>query len=140
MNLRRATPDDVAALTAVLDAAYAPFQVLGLPPVTEGIGDDIRDHNVWVAEIAGEVFGGIVLVLGNQAHIANLAVHPAAGGNGVGKALIEKASEASAAAGHRVIRLATHAEMTTTQAFYRKLGWSETGREGNKVYFQQQLT
>lgn len=139
MILRRATLDDVAKLTEVLHAAYTPYLGLGLPPVTEGIADDIGDHNVWVAEVDGVVQGGIVLVLGSSAHIANLAVHPDAGGHGIGKALIDAASEASAAAGHKNIRLATHAEMTATQAFYRKLGWQETGREGNKVYFQQQL-
>ena len=139
MILRRATPDDVAGLTAVLTAAYAPFQALGLPPVTAGIGDDIRDHNVWVAEVDGNLRGGIALVLGAQAHIANLAVHPDAGGQGIGKALIDKAMQAAAAAGHHAIQLATHAEMTATQCFYRKQGWQEIGREGDKVYFQMQL-
>ena len=139
MIIRRATKDDVAGLTAVIEAAYAPFQGLGLPPVTEGVAEDIRDHNVWVAEVEGEVCGGSVLVLGSQAHIANLAVHPDAGGQGIGKALIEQASDAAAAAGHDMIQLATHAKMTMTQAFYRKLGWDETGREDNKVYFQKQL-
>lgn len=139
MIIRRATAEDEAGLTAVLEAAYAPFQSLDLPPVTEGIGDDIRDHNVWVAEVDGVVQGGIVLVLGRQAHIANLAVHPDAGGHGIGKALIDKASEAAEAAGHDTIQLATHAEMTQTQAFYRKLGWKKAGREGDKVYFQKQL-
>ena len=139
MNVRRATIEDVARFTTVLEAAYAPFQALGLPPVTEGIAEDIRDHNVWVADIDGTVQGGIVLVLGRQAHIANLAVHPDAGGHGIGQALIAKASEAAAAAGHDIIHLATHAKMTTTQGFYRKLGWEEAGREGKKVYFQKQL-
>ncbi|MEJ8561669.1 GNAT family N-acetyltransferase [Yoonia sp. GPGPB17] len=129
----------MAGLTAVLEAAYAPFRALGLPPVTEGVAEDIRDHNVWVAEVDGEVRGGIVLVLGNLAHIANLAVHPDAGGLGIGQALINESSEASAAADHNMIKLATHVGMAGTQAFYLKLGWQETGREDNKVYFQKQL-
>ncbi|MFA8440990.1 MAG: GNAT family N-acetyltransferase [Yoonia sp.] len=139
MIVRRATTDDVAGFTSVLGAAYAPLQALGLPPVTEGIADDIRDHNVWVSEVDGALCGGIVLVLGRQAHIANLAVHPDAGGHGIGQALIAKASEAAAAAGHDTIHLATHVDMTGTQGFYRKLGWQQAGREGNKAYFQKQL-
>jgi ribosomal protein S18 acetylase RimI-like enzyme len=139
MILRCATPADVADLTGVLKAAYAPFQSLGLPPVTDGIGDDIRDHNVWVAEIDGKLRGGLVLVLGGHAHIANLAVHPDAGGQGVGTALIEKAVSSAAAAGYSTVQLATHAGMTATQAFYRRIGWEETGREGEKVYFQMKL-
>jgi ribosomal protein S18 acetylase RimI-like enzyme len=140
MILRGATEGDVAGLTECLAAAYAPFHDLGLPPVTEGIADDIRDHNVWVALVDGVVRGGIVLVLGPRAHIANLAVHPDAGGLGLGRALIDRATDAAAAAGHQSIELATHIDMTATQAFYRKLGWTETGREGNKVYFALQLT
>jgi ribosomal protein S18 acetylase RimI-like enzyme len=139
MILRSATQVDVAGLTAVLAAAYAPFQTLGLPPVTEGIAEDIRDHNVWVAELDGIVRGGIVLVLGTQAHIANLAVHPDASGHGIGAALIDQALAAAAAAGHRQVQLATHAEMTATQAFYQKTGWEAAGRDGNKVYFTRQL-
>jgi N-acetylglutamate synthase-like GNAT family acetyltransferase len=139
MTLRRATQVDVVGLTAVLVAAYAPFQTLGLPPVTEGIAEDIRDHNVWVAEQGGIVCGGIVLVLGTQAHIANLAVHPDAGGHGIGTALIDQALAAATAAGHRQVQLATHAKMAATQAFYRKTGWEEAGRDGDKVYFTRQL-
>ena len=139
MMIRLATSDDVADLTDVLEAAYAPFLALGLPPVTEGIEDDIRDHSVWVVELDGKIVGGIALSLDTGAHIVNLAVHPDAGGHGVGKALIATASTAAASAGHETIHLATHVEMTGTQAFYRKLGWEETGREGNKVYFQKQL-
>ncbi len=139
MIIRRATQVDVLGLTAALAAAYAPFQTLGLPPVTEGIADAIRDHNVWVAELDGTVCGGIVLVLGTQAHIANLAVHPDAGGHGIGTALIDQALAAAAAAGHRQVRLATHVGMTATQAFYQKVGWEETGRDGDKVYFAKHL-
>lgn len=137
--IRPASLADTDALVACLTAAYAPFQHLGLPPVTEGVAEDISDRNVWVAEVDGVVRGGIVLTLGRHAHIANLAVHPDAGGHGVGKALIAQAIDAAAAAGHDAVQLATHVDMTATQAFYRKLGWQETGREGDKVYFQLQL-
>jgi ribosomal protein S18 acetylase RimI-like enzyme len=139
-NIRRAAADDAAGLTACIVAAYAPYLALGLPPVAEGIADDIRDHNVWVAEVDGLIRGGVVLVLGGHAHIANLAVHPGAVGLGIGGALIDKAIEAAAAAGHHDIQLATHAQMTATQEFYRKRGWTETGRDGDKVYFARQLT
>ena len=130
---------DVAPLEDCISAAYAPFQALGLPPVADGIADDIRDQNVWVADVDGVVSGGIVLVLGPHAHIANLAVHPDGGGRGVGQALIDTAVQAAAAAGHAQIQLATPAKLTGTQAFYRQLGWQETGRDGNKVYFALQL-
>jgi ribosomal protein S18 acetylase RimI-like enzyme len=139
MILRRATLDDVDALTVCLVAAYAPFMHLGLPPVTEGIADDIAQHDVWVAELDGLVVGGIVAALGGHAHIMNLAVHPDAGGHGVGRALIDRVIAAAKAAGLAEIHLATHARMTATQAFYHKNGWTQTGQDGNKVYFERQL-
>lgn len=139
MIIRRATPADAEPLQAVVAAAYAPFADLDLPPVADGLAGDIRDHNVWVAEDAGDVQGGVVLVLGATAHLANLAVAPAAGGQGIGRALIDAATAAARAAGHASITLATHRAMDRTQAFYRRLGWAETGREGHKVYFALQL-
>ncbi|WP_375254005.1 GNAT family N-acetyltransferase [Yoonia sp.] len=139
MILRRAQLDDAIALTKCIKAAYAPFMDLGLPPVAEGVADDIRNRTVWVAEFDGTVKGGIVLALDKTAHIVNLAVHPDAGGHGIGKALICAAMDAAKAAGYAQIDLATHIEMTGTQAFYRKTGWDETGREDNKVYFKREL-
>lgn len=139
MILRRALADDAVGLTACITAAYAPYLDLGLPPVAEGIADDIRDHAVWVAVIDDVVRGGIVLTLGDTAHIANLAVHPDAGGQGIAKALIKAAMDVAKAAGYGEIHLATHAKMMATQSFYRKNGWAEAGLQGNKVYFKRQL-
>jgi GNAT superfamily N-acetyltransferase len=112
---------------------------LGLPPVTEGIADDLARHDVWVAELDGRVVGGIVAALGRSAHIMNLAVHPDAGGTGVGSALIDQVIKVAKEAGHVEIHLATHEKMTATQAFYRKSGWAEASHDGNKVYFKRQL-
>jgi GNAT superfamily N-acetyltransferase len=135
MMIRAAEERDAAAVTSCVAEAYAPFRALDLPPVTEGIAEDIRDHHVWVAVHDGAIAGGVVLVMADTVHIANLAVLPARGGLGIGRALIEQATDAAWAAGHDHVTLATHAGMTGTQAFYRRLGWQETGREGQKVYF-----
>ncbi|WP_341368653.1 GNAT family N-acetyltransferase [Yoonia sp. BS5-3] len=137
--IRKAASADVPALTGCYAAAYAPFQHLGLPPVTEGVDADIADHNVWVAEVDGTLRGGVVLVLGKRAYIANLAVHPDASGQGVGPQLIAQALAAAKAAGHGQVHLVTHCGMTRTQGFYRRHGWTETGRDGDKVYFATQL-
>ncbi len=140
-TIRPAIQDDASGLTACIDAAYAPFfaRGLALPPVSEGIAGDIANNHVWVAESDGRIVGGVVLVLNDSAHLANLAVHPDAGGQGVGRRLIDQAHEAASNAGHDRLQLATHIDMTTTQAFYRRLGWQETGQDGNKVYFAKEL-
>ncbi len=139
--MRRATQDDTAGLAACITAAYAPFlaQGLELPPVSAGIDEDIANHHVWLAESGGQIVGGVVLVLNDKAHLANLAVHPDAGGQGLGRRLIDQAQHAAKVAGHNCIHLATHIDMSATQKFYRRLGWQEAGQEGNKVYFAKEL-
>ena len=139
MILRCATSDDVDALTACLTAAYAPFQHLDLPSVADGIAEDLARLDIWVAELDGVVVGGVFAELDGKAHIVNLAVHPDAGGHGIGRALVDHVIEAAKAAGHAEIHLATHTQMTATQAFYRKSGWTEVGHDGNKIYFKRQL-
>ena len=138
MIIRRAKADDAAALTDCIAAAYAPYQHLGLPPVAEGVGDDIARHTVWVAE-DDAILGGLVAVIDDRFYLANLAVHPDAGGRGVGRALITHAEGVAQRLGYTEIALATHTGMTGTQAFYHRIGWVEVGREGNKVHFSKQL-
>jgi ribosomal protein S18 acetylase RimI-like enzyme len=139
VKIRRATHADAASLTHVILAAYAPYRHLGLPPVDEGVSEDIIRHYVWVAEIKGVVRGGIVLRLDGQAHVANLAVDPAMEGRGIGRSLIDTACAAAKRDGFDAIELATHRGMTGTQVFYRKLGWELAGREGERVYLSKQL-
>ena len=137
--IRRVKPEDEAALTEVIRAAYAPYQDAGLdlPPVDEGIAEDIRDRMVFVAETDGRITGGVVMTATPPAaHLLNLAVDPEAGGQGLGTALLARAVTEARMAGCRVMRLTTHREMTNTQAFYRRLGWQDDGAEGDKVFLR----
>ena len=97
---------------------------------------------VWLATDGadGPVTGGIVLAFGaGEARIANLAVDPARGGQGIGRALMAKAEAQARTAGHNRIVLATHRDMTPTLRFYRNDGWEETGREGYRVFMEKRL-
>lgn len=137
--LRPAAPADARGLVHVVKAAYAAFAPLDLPPVAEGLDDDIRDHSVWVAELGGQIVGGVVLVLSDPPKIANLAVDPAVKGQGLGRKLVDLALSAARDAGYAEIRLTTHKDMSATRAFYARLGWSEAGQDGDKVYMSLQL-
>ncbi len=140
--LRRATPDDAPALTECIGRAYAPYvgRIADLPPVTEGVGDDIAKHLVWVAVSAGQVVGGVVLVITSEsAHLANVAVDPDMRGTGLGRALIAQAEAESRRRGLGVIQLATHVDMPENVALYRHLGWREIGRDGRKVLMDKAL-
>ena len=140
--IRPARPEDAPALTRAIVAAYAVHDGRGLtlPPVADGVPEAIAGTPVFVAEEAGEILGGIILRMDEGAQIENVAVTAAAMGRGVGKALIARAEEAARAAGHDNLALATHEALTENLALYARLGWAETGRDGQKVLMRKPLT
>ena len=141
-RLRRAVLSDAARLTDVIHRAYAPAHARGivLPDVAGGIAEDIRDHLVWVA-VAGAQYGGVIVIVAEKdaAHLANIAVDPSAGGQGVGKVLIEGAIAYLRQHGVTRLDLTTHVDMPENILLYLHLGWRESGREANKVYMTRAL-
>lgn len=141
LTFRRALPADADAMAACFEAAYAPACARGvdLPPISEGLVADVCDHLVWVADDS-TIRGGIVLSLkGDVALLINLAVDPTYGGRGIGKQLIEQATEHARRHGAKRIDLTTHVDMPENVEIYRHLGWRETGREANKVRMSRDL-
>ncbi len=141
--IRRAMPSDAPTLTECIIAAYAGYaaQGLELPPVSEGVLLDIRDNIVWVAADRAHILGGVILsVRGDAADLMNIAVHPGAAGQGVGRALIDAAIQSALEAGHTVIDLATHRDIPKNVALYEHLGWQVTARNGNKVHMSRNLS
>ena len=141
-QIRRAKPQDARGLAAYIEAAYADYaaRIADLPAVSEGIADDISGHRVWVAEWDGKLAGGIVLVPKEGfLLLANVAVHPAWSGQGLGRALMERAEAECRRLGLRELRLSTHVAMPENVRLYRHLGWRETGRSGNKVRMSKVL-
>ena len=142
LTICSATAEDAPELTRCIKAAYAQYadRGLDLPDVTEGIGEDISAHLVWVATIDHKVIGGLILVpFEDHAHLANIAVDPAYSGRGVGRALIEKAVVACKKRGLSVLKLATHVGLPENVRLYEHLGWREIERSGNKVIMSRDL-
>ncbi|WP_299846202.1 GNAT family N-acetyltransferase [uncultured Roseovarius sp.] len=141
-SLRRAEAADANALTACIDAAYAGYVVEGidLPPVSEGVSEDIRDNIVWLAVDGDRVLGGVILSLsGEVAHLMNVAVDPDQSGDGIGRALIDAAITAARKAGHTTMELATHKDMPQNVTLYQHLGWEVIGEDGNKIFMAYRL-
>ncbi|MFV1849431.1 MAG: GNAT family N-acetyltransferase [Thalassospira sp.] len=141
-TIRRATPDDADALAHCIDAAYARYQgqITDLPPVSEGCAEEITTNQVWVVECDGAIIGCLVLaIFGDVLKLANLAVHPEHGGQGIGRKLIELGVSEARAQGYGELHLNTHAKMTDNIELYQKLGWVETARQGNTVSMRKRI-
>lgn len=141
-KIRRATDLDVVELTDCIKAAYAKYtgQINDLPDVSDGVAEDISNNLVWVADVDGRVLGGLIIVLeGTRGKLANVAVHPDAAGQGVGRQLLDIAVAECRSRNVEALDLVTHVQMPENLAIYQKLGWKESGRQGNSVFMTRKL-
>lgn len=141
-TIRRATAKDTQPLTSCIDAAYAAYREkgIGLPPVSEGVEDDIAGNIVWVAEQNEWIIGGLILIANpDHAKLANIAVHPSAGGMGIGRALIDVCETRVIELGLNELRLATHKDIPENVSLYEHLGWHVTDSQDNKIYMSKRL-
>jgi ribosomal protein S18 acetylase RimI-like enzyme len=143
MTIRRAEAADVAAVEQIVEAAYAPYiPRLGVRPgpMRDDYAALVADGVVWVT---GVPVAGLVVLLARDGYLLldNIAVAPAAHGQGVGRALLRFAEARAQADGFAEIRLYTHQKMTENIALYARSGWQETGRgrqDGfDRVFFRK---
>jgi ribosomal protein S18 acetylase RimI-like enzyme len=127
VKLRRATADDLPAVTALQQAAYAKNRaLLGVEPLplTADYAAVFSEYEIWLADGAHGLAG--VLILGPRADdllIWSVATAPAAQGTGVGNGLLEFAELHARRLGLRCIRLYTGEKLTGNIAWYRRHGY-----------------
>jgi len=133
--MRLARPEDLAAIVALTEAAYAPYKaILDAPPipVTEDYAPRIARGEVWLLESGGELAGVLTLERhADHAMIFSVAVSPAFQGKGFGIALLRHADEQTRQWDLPEIRLYTNAKMERNIALYLAYGYRETGRRPN---------
>ena len=133
--MRLARPEDLAAIVALTEAAYAPYNaILDAPPipVTEDYAPRIANGEVWLLESGGELAGVLTLERhAVHAMIFSVAVSPAFQGKGFGIALLRHADEQTRQWDLPEIRLYTNAKMERNIALYLAYGFHETGRRPN---------
>ncbi len=146
--IRPATQADLAAIRAIVDAAYAPYvPVIGRKP-----GPMLDDYAAHIAagrayvrtDDAGTVRA--ILVLVEEPGIVlldNVAVSPDAQGQGHGRAMMDFAEAHARRRGFGSVKLYTHVKMTANVEIYTKLGYRETHRATEKgferVYMRKDL-
>jgi ribosomal protein S18 acetylase RimI-like enzyme len=145
--IRRATLDDVAAITALTDAAYRKYipQIGRKPqPMTTDYTQVVTQHPVWLVEVEQHLVG--VLVLQHEVDsllIYSVAINPSDQKRGFGRLLLGWAEHQAQQVGYRSLRLYTNALMKDNIALYTRLGYREMRREaygsGEIVHMTKQL-
>ena len=141
-TIRRAERRDADALSKCIDAAYAQYatRIADLPPVSADCAEEITRFQVWVAEIANDIVGGLVLVPQDGfMQLANVAVHPEHRGVGLGRALMALAETEALEQGFHELHLNTHMHMPENVQLYAHLGWRRTGQRGNTISMKKVL-
>ena len=139
-QIRQAVDKDATALALCIKAAYERYKdtISDLPDVSSGLANDIKNNVVFVAERDATLVGGVVLEFkNNTCLLANLAVHPDFGGQGIAGMLVKRVVEESADLGCSGIVLNTHIKMPENVAFYEHLGWSVASTIGNKIRIER---
>jgi ribosomal protein S18 acetylase RimI-like enzyme len=137
--LRRATRDDLPAVTALQRAAYAKNRaLLGVEPLPllADYGQVFSDYEVYLAERDGALDG--VLILEPRADdllIWSVATAPEAQGRGVGNLMLAFAESRARALGLTCIRLYTGQPLTGNIAWYTRHGYAHESTEdmGDRV-------
>lgn len=146
-TIRPATLADVAAITALTEAAYRKYipHIGRKPqPMTADYALIVKEHSVWLVEVEQHLAG--VLVLHHEADtllIYSVAINPSDQKRGLGRLLLGWAEQQAELAGYRSLRLYTNALMKENIALYTRLGYQETSREayvgGEIVHMTKQL-
>jgi ribosomal protein S18 acetylase RimI-like enzyme len=138
--------DDLAAIRAVINAAYARY----LPrmdkppaPMFRDYGPSVEDGTTWAA---GSPITAVLTLYPHDDHlyVENIAVDPGAQGRGLGRALMEFAEQEAARRRLNRMALVTQEAMTENQAIYARLGYVEIERRAEdgyrRIYMEKPLT
>jgi ribosomal protein S18 acetylase RimI-like enzyme len=147
LAFRPAQPDDAAAIRALVRVAYAKWvPVLGREPrpMQADYEAAVREHAFDIAERDGQMVALIETMLHtDHCWIENIAVAPAAQGQGLGTLLLERTEAKARAANREELRLLTNGRMDINIALYRRLGFTLDKKEpfgdGTVVYMSKRL-
>ncbi|MES0883372.1 GNAT family N-acetyltransferase [Roseibium sp. SCP14] len=137
-QLRKATIDDIPALSkvrsSVVENRLSDPSLIG----PRDYAWFIKNTSIWLCELSGTVTG-FSAADPRDGSIWALFVLPGKEGQGLGQALLESACSELRQAGWSVAKLSTDPD-TRAEAFYRRNGWTETGRCSNgEVVFERRL-
>ena len=131
-DIRSAGPEDLAAVEAIVQSAYARYiTLIGRKPgpMLDDYETLIGQGHVYVLSDEGGISGILVLIPEERAMLLdNVAIRPDAQGRGHGRTLIGFAERMARERGLGAIRLYTNEAMIENVALYGRLGFVETHR------------
>ena len=130
LNIRFAQDADVVALAALINAAFRveqPF-IEGDRTNPDGVRNYMQKGKFLLAEDATGLAGCVYIELrGDRGYVGLLGVDPSRQGNGLGRKLMDAAESYLREVGCRAADLRIVSARTPLPAFYRHLGYMETG-------------
>ena len=145
-GIRQAQPGDEPAVRACAEAAYEQYvAAIGKKPapMVADFASLIASGFMHVATGAEAAVLGFIVFYKKHDHVflENAAVHPGAGGRGIGKRLIAFCEAEAKQFGATSIKLYTNEKMTENLSIYPHLGYRETGRKRedgfNRVFYEK---
>ncbi|EGR49301.1 uncharacterized protein TRIREDRAFT_59827 [Trichoderma reesei QM6a] len=158
LRIRKATPDDIPPLQAIVNASYSKYiDRIGKPPapMLADYAKLLETRDIFILEATTneedgtpvvKMVGSIILGVdaeGDAVTVNNLVVEPASQGRGYGRVLMDFAEGVAKEKGLSCVALFTNVKMHENVGLYLKLGYVETGRRTEdgyeRVYFRKQL-
>lgn len=147
ITVRPAVPAEAGRIAEIAKRAYSVYvERIGRRPrpMDDDYEPKVRRGEVFVADENGRTVGLIVLVdAGDHLLVENIAVVPEHQHRGLGRSLLAYAEAHALELQHAELRLYTNEAMTENRRLYRRLGYAETGRQGqdgfSRVFFRKRI-
>lgn len=142
MEIRIATPTDIDAIAAVLQAAFIAFEPLYTPgafaattPNSAQIAARWAEGPVWVAVPTTAVVGTVAAVIKPTGlYVRSMAVLPAARGQNVGRKLLAAVEAYALAHGCARLFLSTTPFLHQAIRLYERYGFQRTAAEPHELF------
>ena len=137
LNLRPASPEDAAQVSALTRAAFDGQE--SLEPPSGALRETVQEVADWIAENGGAVLvdgTGVVVAAARYSHqdggfwLRRVAVRPDLQGQGLAGLLIEEGEREAARLGRREIRVGVRTPLAANLAYWRRRGFVDHADHG----------
>ena len=127
INIRHARFSDIEHILAIEQQSISSWSY------DQFVSEVSREFSIFIAALAEERISGYILawITGDQAEIHSFAVSEESSRRGIGQKLLESLAAEAAGRGCGSILLEVRSRNISAVSFYRKNGFTETGRRKN---------